>query len=141
MQAAGATATEIYAVGAPDGSPGQDRLQELAGRISRTEPELPLIHAPLANEKRLTLADTETRAAAAEPEGWTADGPVSESQWRRPTATASSTIARFRFARKRAGSRVRLLCNRSVVQRRRPSTASLQARSRCRRVPNPVLPQ
>jgi len=42
--------THIYAADAPDRSDGADRLQDLADRISRTEPELPSIHTPLAHE-------------------------------------------------------------------------------------------
>ncbi len=43
--------THIYAADTPDRPAELDRLQDLADRISRTEPELPSIHTPLAHER------------------------------------------------------------------------------------------
>ena len=45
--------THIYAADAPDPTPDRDRLQELAERVSRTEPDLPSIHTPLAHESTI----------------------------------------------------------------------------------------
>jgi conjugative relaxase-like TrwC/TraI family protein len=51
--------THLYAAATTDRPPAIDRLQELADRISRTEPELPSIHAPLVHEKQITAATAE----------------------------------------------------------------------------------
>ena len=50
--------TDIYATQAPESLLEQDRLQALADRMSRTDPDLPSIQTPLAHETNLhTTAD------------------------------------------------------------------------------------
>jgi ATP-dependent exoDNAse (exonuclease V) alpha subunit len=54
--------THIYSPDQPDRPADLDRLQQLADRISRTEPELPSIHTPLAHETAThTTLQTTTR--------------------------------------------------------------------------------
>ena len=48
--------THIYAADAPDRSAEVDRLQDIADRISRTEPEVPSIQTPLAHEATIHAA-------------------------------------------------------------------------------------
>lgn len=57
--------THIYSADHPDRLPEVDRLQELAERISRTEPELPSIQTPLAHEATVA-ATLETTTADAQ---------------------------------------------------------------------------
>ncbi len=52
--------THIYAAEAANPAPDRDRLQELAERVSRTEPDLPSIHTPLAHES--TILETMDRS-------------------------------------------------------------------------------
>ena len=54
--------THIYTADQPDRPADLDRLQDLADRISRTEPEVPSIHTPLAHETAIhTALQTTTR--------------------------------------------------------------------------------
>jgi len=56
--------THIYSADDPDRTAEIDRLQELADRINRTEPELPSIQTPLAHEAAVATAlETTTRDA------------------------------------------------------------------------------
>jgi ATP-dependent exoDNAse (exonuclease V) alpha subunit len=56
--------THIYSPDQPDRPADLDRLQQLADRISRTEPELPSIHTPLAHETDIyTTLQTTTRGS------------------------------------------------------------------------------
>lgn len=48
--------TDIYAASAPAAELGGDRVQALAERMNRTEPELPSIRSPLAHESAITAA-------------------------------------------------------------------------------------
>ena len=49
--------THIYAATTPDLGPDHDRLGDLAERMSRSEPDLPSIHTPLAHERTLVLSN------------------------------------------------------------------------------------
>lgn len=52
--------THIYATDGMDVEPGHDRLDDLAERLDRSEPEVPSIDTPLAHEAAITAAmDTE----------------------------------------------------------------------------------
>ncbi len=59
--------THIYAAEAPEPAPDHDRLQDLAERVSRTEPDLPSIHTPLAHES--TILETMDRSRSDERSG------------------------------------------------------------------------
>ncbi len=60
--------THIYAADTPDRSAEVDRLQDIADRINRTEPELPSIQTPLAHETAIHAAlHTTTREARFDP--------------------------------------------------------------------------
>jgi hypothetical protein len=52
--------THIHAAHTPDESPDTDRLQALAERMSRTEPDLPSIRTPLAHETAITSDQAQT---------------------------------------------------------------------------------
>ncbi len=56
--------TDIYTARAPDPAPERDRLQSLAEHMSRTEPDLPSIHAPLAHESAIS-AENDARTVGA----------------------------------------------------------------------------
>lgn len=52
--------THIYAANTPDPGPEHDRLQQLADHMSRTEPDAPSIHTPLAHETTIAIAEHTT---------------------------------------------------------------------------------
>ncbi len=57
--------TTIYAADQPDEtSTAQDQLSALAQRMSRTEPDVPSIHTPLAHEQTITTAADHARRQA-----------------------------------------------------------------------------
>lgn len=58
--------TNIYATDNPELEPGSDPLHELAERISRTEPDVPSIHTPLAHETALSRENSIETAAPGE---------------------------------------------------------------------------
>jgi hypothetical protein len=78
--------THLYTSDALTGkSPQQDRLQTLAARLSRTEPDLPSIRTPLAHEHKIT-AQPDPPQATRTTEEHDPDGPS-------PTPTTSPTGA------------------------------------------------
>ncbi|PZS11304.1 MAG: hypothetical protein DLM64_06850, partial [Solirubrobacterales bacterium] len=54
--------TDIYTANAPEPGSARERLHDLAEHMSRTEPDLPSIHTPLAHETAIT-AENDTRTA------------------------------------------------------------------------------
>jgi conjugative relaxase-like TrwC/TraI family protein len=69
--------THLYAADTTDRPPETDQLQELADRISRTEPELPSIHSPLVHEAQIT-AVTAQAAIDRDPDQIRAEIPIQE---------------------------------------------------------------
>ena len=69
--------THLYAADTTDRPAEVDQLQELADRISRTEPELPSIHAPLAHEAQIT-ASTAQAATDHDPDQTRKEIPIQE---------------------------------------------------------------
>ena len=76
--------THIYSADAPDRTAEVDRLQAIAERISRTEPELPSIQTPLVHEATVTARLETTTAEPRLGRVEETSVPVAESEMRWP---------------------------------------------------------
>jgi hypothetical protein len=85
--------THIYTADAPDQSAGIDRLQEVAERINRAEPELPSIQTPLAHEAELRTALETTTADARLDRTHEEFAPVAEEEMRLRGREPIATVA------------------------------------------------